>query len=347
MGDIVKPGRVPHSPALARVLRKARDVRGLSRKELGALVDIPYSFVKIAEELPKGTLDEKRLRAVMAELGIQEIPTGDEGEPSIELRWNGQTLKTEVPLDMSRALTAQRKTLGKTQRETAFLAQMHPSALSSLERSELPVEKLDTDALCCLLTALQVGDSSPLGIKAKALGLRWVAKKRLKINWDEQPLGKLPDIEIARNLEVAVAVVWRARRDRDIPAVPRSKWKKATGTSTGLDPHDAGLLEPVPRLANGHVDWDNVPFGVVPDAVIARWIGCCNHTVGSHRRKRKIKKCRFRGRIDWEAQPLGKIPDTVIAKGLEVSVTAVASARRTRDIPAAPATSRSIGPFRN
>jgi transcriptional regulator with XRE-family HTH domain len=335
--------RVSLSGALARTLRRARDARGLFRKQLAAEAGVTFAFVKIAEERLTGTVNETHLRAVMAVLGITEIPE-DEPAPEIFVRWRTDAQRVELPEDFRVVLVNARKALGLSQREIAFRSKTPPSTVCNVEQgadARNPQNTLGGEVLCRWLTALEVSEGSPLGLKARALGLRWVKRRRKNIDWDAQPLGEIPDTEIARDLDVKVAQVWRARKRRGIPAVDRSKWRtQVIGVNTRSPNEVASILgDEVPRHPNGRVDWDRVPLGKVPDRAIARWSGACTHTVGAQRRKRNILRG-HQGRINWSEEPLGEIPDTAIAAKVGVSVTSVAHARKARGIPPAPREAR-------
>jgi hypothetical protein len=132
------------------------------------------------------------------------------------------------------------------------------------------------------------------------------------IDWGTQPLGKVPDIEIARQLGVPNGVVWRERQCRGIPA-----------------------FRPQPEL-----DWDAQPLGKVPDVELAQRLGVSNHVVGRARQQRGIAKTpRYWARdqkLDWDAQPLGEETDVLVARTLGVSKFVVLRERQKRGIAAPP-----------
>lgn len=80
---------------------------------------------------------------------------------------------------------------------------------------------------------------------------------RKGIDWGAQPLGQLPDSELARQLGVSQSVVTRARRRRDI--------------------------EPFSRI-----DWDAVPLGQATDAALAKALDVPATTVQYARSSRGI-----------------------------------------------------------
>lgn len=68
-----------------------------------------------------------------------------------------------------------------------------------------------------------------------------------KVSWELQPLGKVPDVELARRLAVPLYNVQHERRTRNIPACPRDRWGRAEREPTVI----AGLtLSSSPRPAN-------------------------------------------------------------------------------------------------
>jgi hypothetical protein len=76
-----------------------------------------------------------------------------------------------------------------------------------------------------------------IGVAAKSI------KNARGIKWDEQPLGEMPDMELARKLGVNVTTVLRARRGRGISAfVP-----------TGRRPRRARLTELEAALVLGFI----------------------------------------------------------------------------------------------
>ena len=64
-------------------------------------------------------------------------------------------------------------------------------------------------------------------------------------DWDNEPLGEIPDPQLAKMLGVTTNAVWRARKSRGIPSAHPSRLKG--------------------------IDWSSEPLGEVPDALLA-WI---------------------------------------------------------------------------
>lgn len=85
------------------------------------------------------------------------------------------------------------------------------------------------------------------------------------IDWDAQPLGKISDNQLARELGVNLRSVYSARVTR------------------GIKPcRDAG--DPM----NKGINWDAQPLGEMSDAEIARQLGVTSSTVLGARRVRGI-----------------------------------------------------------
>ena len=134
------------------------------------------------------------------------------------------------------------------------------------------------------------------------------------ILWAEQPLGRVPDSEIARTLGCDRGAVSSARRVRRIPQ---------------CDP--------------GYVDWTQQPLGEETDAEIARRVGLTENGVAAARNRRGVAPrgrapakppiVRTRHWIDWSLWPLGRATDTEVARMVGVDRGSVAAARARRYIP--------------
>lgn len=126
---------------------------------------------------------------------------------------------------------------------------------------------------------------------------------RSSINWDEQPLGKVPDRELALRLGVSENAVKLAR------------WKR--GLRNPGSPHK-------------HINWDAVPdLGKVPDHEIARRLGVTQPAVQSARRARGIRSARHH-RVDslgLEIQKHESIAAPVVAERFGVHPSTVHRAR--------------------
>jgi len=86
------------------------------------------------------------------------------------------------------------------------------------------------------------------------------------INWDEQPLGQVPDRVLAEELGVNKNMVFRARKRRDIkPCGFHSKVHKRVD-----------------------FDWGEQPLGELPDEALGRKLGVSGNAVKYQRIKRGI-----------------------------------------------------------
>jgi len=88
--------------------------------------------------------------------------------------------------------------------------------------------------------------------------------RRFDVDWAAQPLGTVPDAQIAAALGCSVHTVRRARVRR------------------GIRPTHAAAAE------RRGIDWDAQPLGREPDHAIARRLGVHPSSVGSARQRRGI-----------------------------------------------------------
>lgn len=142
--------------------------------------------------------------------------------------------------------------------------------------------------------------------------------RRDKYDWENLPLGKMPDKELADKHGIPVSAVNRARRMRKIANFNRGP--------TG----------------NERFDWDKIPFGTKSDADLGREFGLKASSIGNARNRRGIPSFvepghrrpeRAKRGIDWDLQPLGTVPDKVLQKRLGLkSVSSVTRARVYRGI---------------
>ena len=58
-------------------------------------------------------------------------------------------------------------------------------------------------------------------LERRKRGILTFNRSLTKIDWDEIPLGEVPDLRIAQQLGIRVARVWRARTARNIRVAPR------------------------------------------------------------------------------------------------------------------------------
>ncbi len=129
------------------------------------------------------------------------------------------------------------------------------------------------------------------------------------IDWDSQPLGKMPDVELARLLGVTATAVGIARNKRGIPGIRKKK---------------------------KNISWSADLFGKSTDSELAHRLGVSKGTVSIARKRLGLKKL-SPDFIDWDCQPLGSVPDAELADSLGVHSTTVNAARNRRGIaPANP-----------
>lgn len=145
------------------------------------------------------------------------------------------------------------------------------------------------------------------GAGGREQGEEAMARER-RIDWDAQPLGQVPDVELAQRLGVSKDVVGYARRRRGIAKTPKSPERKLQR------------------------NWGTKLLGEVADVVVARALGVSRQTVWRERRKRGIGAPRKTWR-DWDGEPLGREKDSIIAQRLNTSPKTVACERRSRGIP--------------
>ena len=173
-------------------------------------------------------------------------------------------------------------------------------------------------------------------------------QKPQNINWDELPLGKMPDAKIAKKLGIYPSTVATERKKRNIPSHRKSKFN--------LDDQPLGMVpdveiarklginkETVARFRKrkgipvfkkyNSIDWDTLPLGEMPDSEIARRFNLTQPAVTEARNKKNIPPYKDK-RIDWDEQPLGLITDVELADRLGVAVTTVYFHRRKRGIQA-------------
>jgi len=127
------------------------------------------------------------------------------------------------------------------------------------------------------------------------------------IDWDAQPLGEVPDRQLARKLGVGYAVVRGRRTERKIPICKTVRHMKRKG-----------------------IDWDSQPLGKKGDQEIADGLGCSSVSVCTARKRRGIPA--FKSYTDWDQEPLGKVTDKLLAIMLDVNIASVRSARESRGI---------------
>jgi hypothetical protein len=190
-----------------------------------------------------------------------------------------------------------------------------------------------------------------------------------KIDWEDHPLGDIPDAELARRLGVTRQRVQKAREARGIQPTKSTrkyiqkgiKWDdeplgevpdRQLATRHGVSitvvimaRHRRGIppctLQQQPGAKRGRpalkIDWDKEPLGEISDRKIANRIGCAPSAVFRARTARGIPPCpqvdRYRQKgIDWDNEPLGEVHDSVLSEKHGVSRHAVYMARKKRGI---------------
>jgi len=141
------------------------------------------------------------------------------------------------------------------------------------------------------------------------------------IDWDNQPLGQVPDTQLAKILSCAPSQVTLARHRRSIPSYT---------DLVGID---------YPTKAAG-IDWSRQPLGKKPDCELAWTLGVSEPRVAAARRARNIetyraRTCRTKSRsvrYDWNDIPLGKMSDHAVSREFRIPVSTVSHARRRRGI---------------
>jgi len=116
------------------------------------------------------------------------------------------------------------------------------------------------------------------------------------VAWDDQPLGEVPDTELAKRLGVSNVAVGRARRRRGIPSFSTSAFNEAGADRRG---------------GRVGIDWDAQPLGEMKDAELARRLGVHRSSVNSARRARGIPAARAeRARPEAKRRPPPKVKRT-------------------------------------
>lgn len=89
-------------------------------------------------------------------------------------------------------------------------------------------------------------------------------KTRAEIDWDSQPLEKISDVELAKQLGRSKTAVFHQRLKRGLPPVTKGRPPK--------------------------YDWDNLPLGVLNDVEIAIFLKCSVAGVKNARKRKGIAK---------------------------------------------------------
>jgi len=335
-----KVARIPGSRAFGALVQKRRGERSMSRHDLASLTGLKYDNIKVIETRMIKTFRLDHVEAICRVLDIHEIP---QDEPiAMDLWWVEDPNKKGRPLTVSdrRLFRRLRQKRNMTQHEVASQVGLSNSAYQFLEY-ERQMSDPSTDTLGKVATVLRVGQRGTGARMMRALGLKFVGpvehqhRTRKEINWDEVPLGKMSDGDLARELKTDLRNVFQERKQRNIPAFRGPKRPpKQTCSYTAKQLQEA--LGDAP-LVEGRVDWTKVPLGCTRDAEVAQWLRVSAQTVKFARHRRKIANW---SPVCWDKAPFGKVPDKVIAEWVGVSTAAVAIQRRKANIPAAPKSAR-------
>jgi hypothetical protein len=229
---------------------------------------------------------------------------------SLGIDWDAQPFGKVTDAELGRKLGVSKRTIQR-QREARGISPLHHSPKVTMKR---------TRTIDWNLVDFTVRDAT----NAEMLGVsRWVVREerirrglptpprppsRAVIDWDAEPLGKVPDAEIAARLNVNPKTVQKERTKRRIPsALPPGRPKHPALPTSAEVRSAAAWGARAARAARA---------GRPADAPEKRRTG-------------------YHAKIDWDAQPLGKITDGEIARLLGVDVSSVRDARLRRKIPPA------------
>jgi len=171
---------------------------------------------------------------------------------------------------------------------------------------------------------------------------------RPKVDWSVQPLGQMPDSEIARACGVNSSTVTRARQRLGIQTFslsPVSNWDQVFDSDPKSDAQRAQELgvsratiqrhrinAGVPRLSTPTgIDWDCQDLGQMTDIHLAMQLGVQENTVKQARNRRGIPG--YTQWPTWDRNLVGSVPDSTISRLFGVSKTAVGAERKKRGIP--------------
>lgn len=133
-------------------------------------------------------------------------------------------------------------------------------------------------------------------------------RQRTQYSWAEQPLGQVPDQQIALELGCRRQTVIAVRQRLGIP------------------PFDS-------TRSNKGIEWDNVGLGLRSDADIAADFGVAQVVVTNARNRRGIAPFTLRcAPVDWVEVPFGTLPDSALAEIYGVSQATVTRHRNQRGV---------------
>jgi len=333
------PDRVPTTRALGDAVRSARLAAGLNRAELARRAGVQFDQIKVIENCVTRTVARATAAAVMAVLGIDEVPQ-EPRTPAVEMWWTPPSGNV-VPRRTDRSrLHARRRNQNLTQNELARAVGATTSSVQWLEYVEHTMMGHDAALIARVASVLEVRPSTLLGRWLLRAGFAWVGNgPGLDVDWDALPLGRKSDCEIADETGLKVRKIERERNRRGVAPYQGPRRRPTRGDRTP-PPWTAEQLHEelgAPPLKNDHathrVDWSRVPLGCTTDKEIARWLGVDPSTVVHARQARDVP--RFEP-VLWDQVPLGDTPDTVVAVWTGTTTAAVHRQRKKQGIPAAP-----------
>lgn len=326
--------RIKISRTFGALVQERRKAREWTRKEVALRAGVTPDFLKALETRGQKTANKRGVEAIMKVLGIEEILAETPKGAPLQLLWIPPRQQTvPLPRALSKALKNARRKQKKSLTQVAEEAQSTFASVHMLELGR--VEHVNADLLARTATALAIFPNSSCGSSLQKLGFQWAGEKPPEIDWDQVPLGKKSDCELAQELGVRVSKVQRHRSRRGIPAYqgPRRKYQIELPFTAAQIQAELGD----PPVDGEKINWQKTPLGCTSDQEIASWLGCSRERVSYMRRRFGLPRY---NPVQWGKVPLGKYPDTIIAKWTGVSTAAVAARRRRDGIPAAPSKTR-------
>jgi len=123
--------------------------------------------------------------------------------------------------------------------------------------------------------------------EAEVPSVKKTSSRKMRIDWSKQPLGKVPDTDIARKLEISSVTVGRERNKRGILAFRPGPGQRRCGRRAGIN-------------------WDNQPLlGKVPDSELAKELGVHAATVRGARvlREKRAAEAEAQEKAELAAPP--------------------------------------------
>lgn len=111
----------------------------------------------------------------------------------------------------------------------------------------------------------------------------------MRIDWEKQPLGRIPDTQLAKMLGVTQTAVCEARRKRKIPPAPRVlRGEHGHALAARTQVLQRCPVESARVLSRSRIDWSVQPLGFISDEVLAKRLGCSCSLVFAARKRRGI-----------------------------------------------------------